>query len=65
MGGRYNVPTKVNIQSKDKVKNARTRKKYTQYQHRDTSSLDYIEAVLTGKVSNPNDKDSEDDLCNS
>lgn len=65
VGGRYNVPTKVNIQNKDKVKNARTRKKYTQYQQRDATSLDYIEAVLTGKISTPNDKDSDEDICNS
>ena len=41
---------------------ARTRSKYLDYQQRTDVDYEHIEAVLTGKVSPPNDKDSVDDI---
>ena len=44
-GDRYNVPTKVNIQSKYKVKNARARE-YLNFPQRTDTDYDYIEEML-------------------
>lgn len=50
-GVRYKVPTKVNIESNKKVKNARARNKFTDYPQREDIDFETIEAVLTKQIS--------------
>ena len=58
-----NLHPKVYIDNKKKVYNARARKnKFHDYPQRTDTDYDMIEDILTGKLSTPNDKGSEDDI---
>lgn len=58
-----NLHPKVYIDNKKKVYNARAKKnKFHNYPQRTNTDYDMIENYLTGKLSTPNDKGSEDDI---
>ena len=60
-GGRYFLPTKVNIES-NKRNNARARNKFTNYPQRENVDYDMIEAALINKVSTSGIRQAEEDI---
>lgn len=58
-----NLYPKIIIQNNNKINNARAKKnKFHNYPQRTDTDYDMIEDILTGKMSTPNDKGSEDDI---
>lgn len=57
-----NLYPKRIIQNNNKINNARERNKFHNFPQRDDTDYDTIEDYLTGKISNPSDKDSDDDI---
>lgn len=63
VGGVNKVPTIINKDNKKIINNARAKKnKFHNYPQRTDTDYDMIENYLTGKMSTPNDKGSEDDI---